>query len=313
MSNSGPLAGTTVLDFSHRLPGPLAGHLLSCLGAKVIKVEDHIFKDPFIQDNGPFDQSFYHWYKELNQNKELIRLDFSHPEKRVLDQLLEQADAIIMGPPEKKRMILGLDRSNLELKKRPMAIIEPIAGGGRSVLHDLNALALAEILPLYIQNAPLDLRPPFLPWAGIIFGHRLALELLANLIKAKDKNGPIFQEVALLDAVKEAMTPFWPEQLRKNKQTRFLHNGLYPCYQIYKTSDGGHLALACVEEKFWLSFIDCFQLRMTGQDRFDTSGVIRERIAKHILSKTYAECCLLLKDKDICVSTIDPQATKQGE
>ena len=41
------LEGLKVLDFSHRLPGPLGCNLLGELGAKVIKVEDSVFKDAF--------------------------------------------------------------------------------------------------------------------------------------------------------------------------------------------------------------------------------------------------------------------------
>jgi crotonobetainyl-CoA:carnitine CoA-transferase CaiB-like acyl-CoA transferase len=43
-----PLTGMTIVDLSHRLPGPLCGKLLNDLGANVIKIEDHIFQDPFL-------------------------------------------------------------------------------------------------------------------------------------------------------------------------------------------------------------------------------------------------------------------------
>ena len=66
-----PLEGFTFLDFSHRLPGPLGGNILGLLGAKVIKVEDQTFRDPFIK--GLFkdmDESFPAWYETLNEYKD---------------------------------------------------------------------------------------------------------------------------------------------------------------------------------------------------------------------------------------------------
>ena len=47
--NKNLLNGLQVLDFTHRLPGPLAGHVLALTGAKVIKVEDEVFQDAFIK------------------------------------------------------------------------------------------------------------------------------------------------------------------------------------------------------------------------------------------------------------------------
>ena len=62
-----PLSGKTILDLSHRLPGPMAGKLLGDLGARVIKVEDKKFKDPFIYGLfAEMDNSFPIWYENIN-------------------------------------------------------------------------------------------------------------------------------------------------------------------------------------------------------------------------------------------------------
>ena len=46
--NFKPLEGLKIIDLSHRLPGPLCGKILVDLGAEVIKIEDHVFQDPFL-------------------------------------------------------------------------------------------------------------------------------------------------------------------------------------------------------------------------------------------------------------------------
>ena len=65
------------IDLTHRLPGPLAGKILCDLGYEVIKIEDEQHKDPFLSGKfSEFDNSFEDWYKELNQQKRLVRLNF---------------------------------------------------------------------------------------------------------------------------------------------------------------------------------------------------------------------------------------------
>ena len=64
------LKGIKIIDFTHRLPGPLAGKILADLGAEVIKIEDVKHKDPFLSGMfSSFDQSFENWYEELNKKK----------------------------------------------------------------------------------------------------------------------------------------------------------------------------------------------------------------------------------------------------
>lgn len=45
-----PLEGMTIIDLSHRLPGPLCGKILTDLGAIVIKIEDHFFRTRLTRD-----------------------------------------------------------------------------------------------------------------------------------------------------------------------------------------------------------------------------------------------------------------------
>ena len=107
------LEGMTILDFSHRLPGPMAGKTLADLGARVIKIEDHVFKDAFI--HGLFsemDNSFPAWYEELNANKEILRFNLKDPQdhKKILS-MAHAADGIIMGLPPKVRDAIGLNEA----------------------------------------------------------------------------------------------------------------------------------------------------------------------------------------------------------
>src|SRR6478752_630200 len=88
-----------ILDLTHRLPGPLAGKVLSDLGYEVYKIEDEKHKDPFLAGAfSEFDDSFEDWYKELNKDKKIIRLDFKSPEiKTVMKGYLKEADGVLLS------------------------------------------------------------------------------------------------------------------------------------------------------------------------------------------------------------------------
>ena len=288
-----PLDGMTIIDLSHRLPGPLCGKILADLGANVIKIEDHIFQDPF--NSGlfaKFDNSFLSWYENLNKRKKIERFDFNNPiDQKKIHQTVLTADAVIMGLPYKTREKLKLTDSDLNLNKS-IVVIELLASEHeKKSMHDLNALAMTGLLSLYVSGKNEKvIAPPFLPIAGISFGHKGATDLLAGFIKAIRVNQTQFVKTYMDQVTEELLGIFWPESDRKIGKNKFLHNGLYPCYSLYQTKDKKYIALAAVEEKFWERFVDVFNIQ-TDMDRFH-----------HEDSKLFdllAECFSKLSQKDI--------------
>lgn len=304
-----PLKGAVILDLSHRLPGPLAGKVLADLGAEVIKVEDHVFKDPFIEGLfAQMDPSFPHWYEELNNKKQIVRLDFKAESSRAeMDKLLARADGIIMGLPPKVRDFLGVDQASLEKRGRPLCHIELFSKRNLTRgMHDLNALADTGLLKLYVEgHSEPVLDPPFLPVAGIAFGHKAATDLLAGLLKARHENKPQFLESYLYDAAEELLSPFWPKHCREHDETRFLHNGRYPCYSLYRLSDGHYAALAAVEEKFWQRFCDSMGLEIEASKRFHFADrSIFDQLAAAFSKIDSNKVAGLIRAHDMCLSLV---------
>lgn len=294
------LSNLTILDLSHRLPGPLAGKVLSDLGANVIKIEDQKFKDPFLSglfnDN---DDHFITWYKNLNDSKTVERFDFKSSEaKSIMSDFLKKADAIILAQPEKINKLLGTTRKEIETNHPELTVVELSAGKGQyKHLHDLNALAIAGLLDMHLDSRDEKIiRPPFLPVSGISFGHWVATKLLAGIIAKKN-----WVEADLEEATEKVLSPF---KSKGSESPRFLHNGKFPCYCLYKTSDQKALAVAAVEDKFWTSFVELFKLNLTMEDRFDTSERVFEIIAQRISETDSTEVAKLLKNQDICVNLV---------
>lgn len=302
-----PLEGMTIIDLTHRLPGPLCGKILSDLGATVIKIEDHIFQDPFLSGLfAKFDSSFISWYENLNAGKKIERFDFNSPlDQQKIHDLVVNADAVLMGLPPKTREKLKLTDHDLSLNKA-MVVIELLASADeKKSMHDLNALAMTGLLSLYVaERKEKIVDPPFLPIAGISFGHKAATDLLAAYISSTKKNKTQFVKTYLDQVTREILGIFWPEKDRLASRTKFLHNGIYPCYALYQTRDQKYVALAAVEEKFWNRFCEVFAIK-TERDRFfHEDHSLFEHVSEQINQFSSKEIEQMIQNEDICLSII---------
>lgn len=254
------LEGITVLDFSTRLPGPLGASLLAARGARVIKVEDINRPDPFVCD----DPLFSTWYQTLNEKKELVRLDFDGP--NIHSELL----TLFKGA----QAVIAPDKKSLEALITPLApmvwltLSASRSGGKARTLHDLNILALKKILSLHarLSQEPV-IAPPFLPVAGIAFGSSLAISLLSALVAAMKSSTCVRVSCSLEQAVEEQLHLLYPESLEQSGASHFLHNGNYPCYNIYRTKDKHAVAFAAIESRLWIRFCQIFNCPIEADKR----------------------------------------------
>lgn len=297
-----------IIDLTHRLPGPLAGKILADLGAEVIKIEDEKHRDPFLSGMfSEFDDSFEDWYEELNKKKQVIRLDFKSPTiKSQIEMYLKDADGILLSLSPKLKATLGVDDESLKQVKRALAVVELEASKDhKKAMHDLNALALSGYLALHVAHENDQIvDPPFFPLAGIAFGQQVATQLLANLLEARESGTCVKTSNYLFETANDILHPFWSQKLRDQKRTKFLHNGAYPCYSLYRTSDGQYVALAAVEEKFWTDLIATFQIGLPLERRFD-----RDKSAFQIVADTFAKLTSdeienMTHDKELCLSIV---------
>ncbi len=299
------LKGIKIIDLTHRLPGPLAGKILHDLGAEVIKIEDEKHKDPFLSGMfSAFDQSFEDWYKELNAGKKIVRLDFKSPDiKKQIAELIEDADGILLSLSPKLKEALGLNDEDLVGER---AVVELEASSTHNkAMHDLNALAISGYLSLHVAHeTDAIVPPPFLPVAGIAFGQQVATQLLANLIASKKSKSLVKTTSYLHDTAEKIFHPFWSSELRHQKRTKFLHNGAYPCYCLYRCKDDNYVALAAVEEKFWSDFIATFNVPLGLERRFNTDHSSFQILADTFAKLTATEIEAMALNKELCLSIV---------
>lgn len=297
-----------ILDLTHRLPGPLAGKILSDLGYEVTKIEDDKHRDPFLSGQfSAFDDSFEGWYKELNQNKKILRLDFKSPDiKEQMKKILSDADGLLLSLSPKLKEALGLDDFSLEQLPNKLAVVELEASKThKKAMHDLNALALSGFLSLHVAHTEAQIvDPPFFPVAGIAFGQQVATDLLANIIEARSERKLIKTVSYLYETAENIFTPFWSKELQQKKRTKFLHNGAYPCYSLYRLRDGNYVALAAVEDKFWGDFRELFQVPLPLERRFETSESAFQIVADVFAKLDASEIENMTKNRELCLSIV---------
>ena len=301
------LEGLRIIDLTHRLPGPLAGKILADLGAEVIKVEDEKHKDPFLSGMfSDFDKSFESLYGELNRRKRVLRFDFKAADARArIHALVKSADGVLLSLSPKLKGSLGLSAEELK-GVGPIAVVELEASSTHNkAMHDLNALAISGFLSLHVSHEEGQIvAPPFLPVAGIAFGQQVATQMLANIIHAKKNNTFVNTVSYLHDTAELILSPFWSEDLRSQKKTKFLHNGAYPCYSLYRTLDGQYVAVAAVEDKFWTDLIATFGIGLPLERRFETKEDAFETVA-NVFAKLHAdEIESKARDKELCISIV---------
>jgi crotonobetainyl-CoA:carnitine CoA-transferase CaiB-like acyl-CoA transferase len=265
--NPKPLCGVRVLDLTRLLPGPLATLHLADLGADVVKIEDTGAGD-YAREAYPRHGDMSYYFKIINRNKRSLRLDLKQAQGvAVFLRLARDADAIIESfrPGVVDKLGIGYDAVRAI---NPRIVYCAITGYGQSgpyamrAGHDLNYIGYAGVLDqIGVAGGPPAL--PNLQIGDMLGGAMSALvPLLAALVSARATGQGDYVDVAMTDGVlAHAIFPLVALHGGGRARPRgadVLSGGL-PCYGVYATADGRHLAVAALEPKFWNLLCDTLQ------------------------------------------------------
>lgn len=309
---TGALAGVTVLDFSTLLPGPMATLFLAEAGAEVIKVERpgqgeemRGYTPRWGEDSANFAM--------LNRGKKSIALDLKDPGARArLRPLIERADIVVeqFRPGVMARLGLGYD----DLRAiRPDVIYCSITGYGQTgparsrAGHDLNYIGDTGLLALSCGTVETPVIPPALI-ADIAGGSYPAVLNILLALRQRDMTG----EGAYLDiAMAENLFPFLYWALGEGQTTgdwpangAALVSGRSCRYRLYPTADHRFVAVAALEQKFWLAFCAAIDLEEELVDDSVAPERTTGRVAEIIAGRTAAELEPVLRAADCCCSIV---------
>ena len=286
-STANPLAGVRVIDLTRYLPGPYCTRLLADLGAHVVKVEPP-HGDPVHAVGWP------DVYEVLNAGKEIVTLDLRTAEARdQLHGLLAAASVCVEGFRPSTARAIGVDGATLAARY-PGLVHCSISGYGQSgpdadrAAHDVNYQADAGLL------AAMDARQvPGLLIADITAAYHATIAILAALATRRGAT----LDISLAEAAR-SWVPFVPPPVLR---------GDFACYNVYETSDGGHVALGALENKFWERFCAHVDHPEWVSQQFAAGNArvaLLDEVRALFRSRTEREWLVELGPVDCCVSPI---------
>jgi len=294
-----PLAGLLVVDVSRHLPGPLVGRILGDLGARVLKVEEPRSGDPSRQAP-PLAGGRSGLATLLLAGHESVALDLKKaPARAVLDRLLERADVLVESFRPGTLARFGLAPQDLR-RRHPRLVVCSLSGWGQEGPwaqrsgHDLTYQAVA---------GSLASRPamPAVPVADVAGAWSAATAVLAALYRRRRSGEGCWIDQALLDAAGHAYVTGWAGEADGPKAIGepLPLTGALLGYGLYRTRDGGYLALAALEPKFWRAFCIAVGRRDWIPRILSRDPRLRRELSALIAGRSGEEWAALLAEHDV--------------
>jgi alpha-methylacyl-CoA racemase len=306
----GPLAGITVIEIAGIGPGPFCGMLLADMGADVIRIDRAGAVQGGDPERPPADL--------LARGRRSVGVDLKKPEGvEVVLSLVERADALFEGfrPGVAERLGIGPDDC---APRNPALVYARMTGWGQDgpladrAGHDLTYLAISGALSLM---GPAD-GPPAIPLNVVADygggGMLLVTGILAALLERGRSGRGQVVDAAMLDGVSLLLAQTWSFRnagLWADRRGANLLDGGAPFYDVYLCADGGYVALAPLEPKFWDAFLDGIAVvadTSTWPDRDDRARwpALRAAIAAAFLQRPRDAWAAHFAGTDACVAPV---------
>jgi alpha-methylacyl-CoA racemase len=260
----GPLNGIQVLDLSRLLPGPMCTWYLRGMGADVVKIEDPQMGDylRFAPPHGS--DGLGAWFSALNAGKRSVALDLKQPaHQAAMAALIAEADVLVESFRPGVMARLGMDPEELR-RTYPRLVICSITGYGQTGPmaalpgHDLGYVGLAGGLSLGTRRDGV----PDLPGVQVADvaggGLTAAMRICAALFGREQTGQGAWLDVSMTEGVLAFMAPavaaFAASRTVPAPGDDVL-TGASANYQMYRCKDGGVVAVAPLEPKFWMNLV----------------------------------------------------------
>ncbi len=310
MIRNSPLEGIRVLDFSTLLPGPLATLYLAQAGAEVIKVEPP-GGDP-LRGYPPFRNGKSVLFELLNEGKQSVALDLK--ESTPYSQLLDLMSSIDILIEQFRPGVMGRLQLDFKFLKsiNPKLIYCSITGYGQTgpnsqlAGHDLNYQAWTGLLAMVGENQGYRAVPALI--ADIAGGaHAAVINILLALRSREAVGEGCHLDIAMIDGLYPFMLSglaYWSIGNQIPQDGSDLLTGGSPRYQLYQTSDGRHLAVAPLEERFWQRFTERIELPEKYRSKNVDAAIVCRRVRNIISRKSAVQWEKCFSGEDVCCTVV---------
>lgn len=298
---TGPLSGYRLIELAGIGPCPYAGQLLADMGAEVILVN---------RADGMNFPNISH------RGKKTITLDLrSDVGVSVLLDLVKTADGLYEGlrPGVTERLGVGPEDCHAV---NPKLVYGRMTGWGQTgpwanmAGHDINYIAITGALGAMGKAG----EPPQVPLnligdygGGSLF---LVSGLLAGLLQAEKTGKGTVVDAAMIDGVSSMMSLFYTlaglGQWRPKRDSNLL-DGAMPYYRCYATSEGGYMAVGCIEPQFFAEMLRLLNIDLGtygGQNDRKAFTAQHALLEKTFATKTRNEWAEIFSGTDACVTPV---------
>ena len=304
-----PLSGVRVLEMGGIGPVSFSGMILADLGAEVVRVDRPGF-------NG-YGDDIRSQFDVLNRGKLSVELDLKEPSGlERLRCLIGAADVLIEGfrPGVMERLGVGPEAC---LVQRPQLVYGRMTGWGQdgplalTAGHDINYIGLTGAMfgiggPGVAPQVPMNVIGDM--GGG---GAYLVIGVLAALSQASRSGTGQVVDAAIVDGTSHLMSLIhamlasgsWQEERRGHN---VISGGVAPYYSVYETSDGGFMAVGCVEPKFYAEMLRLLDLGLdpSKQHRKDLWPRTLELLTATFAGRTRDEWATFFEGTDACVTPV---------
>jgi alpha-methylacyl-CoA racemase len=305
---SGPLEGVRIVELAGIGPTPFAGMMLADAGADIVRI-DRSERAIYPPNQEPH-------VDLMNRGRRSVAVDLKNPDGIALVlRLVERADGLMEGfrPGVAERLGIGPDAC---LARNPKLVYGRMTGWGQegpmatAAGHDIDYIALAGVLDPIGRAGERPVPPLNLVGDFGGGGMMLAFGLLAAILHAGRTGEGQVVDAAMVDGAAALMTltytllatGMWNEE----RGTNLLDTGAH-FYEVYETSDGGHMAVGAIEPQFYAELIKGLGLageELPDQMDRDTWPKMKERFATIFASKTRTEWTTVFEGTDACVAPV---------
>lgn len=275
---SAPLSGRRVIEIGTMLAAPFATHILSQLGAEVIKVEPPA-GDPTrsLVRGGPSGT-----FIAYSHGKKSACIDLSKPQGRAaLYKLLASADALVHNLAPKAARKLGVSREDCAALNPELVYchIRGYAAGPQE--DDLASNPVAEAATGVMEGNRINGRPSRLgpSYHDQFAGAYAVIGVLSSLLQAKTGPAERHVEVGLYEtglhvAARDLVGVQLKTQLLGRPEREPHGEFSMPGYGAYQTADARWLYLLMLTDGHWLKFCEAMGLPQAGDPQL---AKLRER------------------------------------
>ena len=291
---SPPLTGRRVIELGTMLAAPFAAHILSQLGAEVIKVEPPS-GDPTrsLVRGGPSGT-----FIAYSHGKKSVCIDLSKPEGHAaFCKLLQTADALVHNLSPKAARKLRLTREDCEAVN-PRLVYCHIRGYGAGPLEDdLASNPVAEASTGVMEANRVDGRPSRLgpSYHDQFAGAYAVIGMLASMLQSREGQQPAHVEVGLYEtglhiASRDLVGVQLKTQLLGRPEREPHGEFSMPGYGAYRTADERWVYLLMLNDTHWLKFCQGLELpqdeslatlRQRKKAREKVEGLVKAAMAAH--------------------------------